>query len=113
MFAMQRNSKGGSSRGGRGGARGGRGGGRGRGRGGGRGGGAGGGRDRDNEKANDKGKSDSAAGAEAANGKDGETQAGEKRKRAVEPDGGPHAGMRGAGIPAVMSSKKSKTEEES
>ena len=96
---MKRNSNKAGSRGGRGGARGGRD--RGRGRGGGR----GGGRDRDNKSRKD----EPAAGA-ADKGEKGDdnTQAGEKRKRAVEPDGGPHTGIRGAGVPAIMSSKKSK-----
>ena len=41
---------------------------------------------------------------------DGE-QAGEKRKRAVEPDGPADSGVRGAGIPIVESAKKAKTDE--
>ncbi|KAL5525322.1 hypothetical protein ACEPAF_9192 [Sanghuangporus sanghuang] len=40
----------------------------------------------------------------------GEAKTGEKRKRPVEPDGGPDAGVRGVGVPVVLSSKKSKTE---
>ena len=38
-------------------------------------------------------------------------QAGEKRKRAVEPDGPADSGVRGTGIPVVQSAKKAKTEE--
>ena len=38
---------------------------------------------------------------------------GEKRKRAVEPDGGPDVGVRGATIPVIASSKKAKTDESS
>lgn len=34
----------------------------------------------------------------------------EKRKRAVEPDGGPDVGLRGQGVPVVQSAKKAKTE---
>jgi lupus La protein len=87
----------GSSRGGRGGGRGGRGGrggargGRGRGRGGGRSGG-----DRNGERDKD--------------GKASEEQSGEKRKRAVEPDGGPDTGVRGQAIPTIAPSKKAKTD---
>ncbi|KAJ7684847.1 hypothetical protein DFH06DRAFT_1264287 [Mycena polygramma] len=100
-----------SGRGGRGGGRGGRGGGGrggrdrdggrgGRGRGG-RGGGRGrGGRDRGEGRGN---------GTEAAGGDDAAT--GEKRKRAVEPDGGPDVGVRGKGAPPVIASaKKAKVE---
>ncbi|KAF9235425.1 hypothetical protein BU15DRAFT_89588 [Melanogaster broomeanus] len=36
---------------------------------------------------------------------------GEKRKRAVEPDGGPDAGTRGAGVPTIAVAKKAKTDE--
>ncbi|KAK0445634.1 uncharacterized protein EV420DRAFT_1622634 [Desarmillaria tabescens] len=44
-------------------------------------------------------------------GEDGPEQAGEKRKRAVEPDGGPDVGVRGVGgPPAVQSTKKVKIE---
>ncbi len=44
-------------------------------------------------------------------GDDGPEQAGEKRKRAVEPDGGPDVGVRGVGgPPAIQSAKKAKTE---
>lgn len=43
----------------------------------------------------------------------GEEQAGEKRKRAVEPDGGPDVGIRGTNAPPVLqSTKKAKTDEE-
>lgn len=43
----------------------------------------------------------------------GEGQAGEKRKRDVEPDGGPYADSRGTPIPIVRTtSKKAKTEAE-
>lgn len=74
---------------------GGRGGGRGGSRGRGRGRGGGGGRDRDNGR--DK--------------KPEDAETGEKRKRAVEPDGGPDAGVRGkaAGVPVIFSAKKVKT----
>ena len=48
----------------------------------------------------------------AAVSKDGE-QTGDKRKRAVEPDGGPNVGVRGQGVPVVQASKKAKTEGES
>lgn len=43
----------------------------------------------------------------------GEEQTGDKRKRAVEPDGGPDVGQRGQGVPLIQASKKVKTEEES
>lgn len=80
------NSK--SNRGGRGGGRGGRGGGR------------SGGKDW-----RKKGKS-------ADEKSPGGEQTGEKRKRGVEPDGGPYVGVRGATVPLVRStSKKAKTEE--
>ena len=80
------NSK--SNRGGRGGGRGGRGGGR------------SGGKDW-----RKKGKS-------ADEKSPGGEQTGEKRKRDVEPDGGPDVGVRGASVPLVRStSKKAKTEE--
>ena len=46
-----------------------------------------------------------------SNGTTTDPAAGEKRKRAVEPDGGPDVGIRGATIPTVASSKKAKTEE--
>ena len=77
-----------------------------RGRGGARG-GRGGGGHRNAPRSNEV-KSDSASGKEKSAGT--ESQAGEKRKRAVEPDGGPDTGIRGAGIPAIMSAKRSKTE---
>ena len=103
-----------ATRGGRGGARGGRGEGRGGGRGGrgGRGGGRGGHRDRDNDRKFSKPTSkggevkapESAPSAEKA-------EVGEKRKRAVEPDGGPNTGIRGAGVPVIQSAKKTKTDE--
>jgi len=86
------NSK--SNRGGRGGGRGGRGG-----RGGGRGGRGGGRGPKQKEQPADKKIG-------------GDEQAGEKRKRDVEPDGGPQTGVRGATIPMVRStSKKAKTDE--
>ncbi|KAJ8581102.1 hypothetical protein M405DRAFT_833096 [Rhizopogon salebrosus TDB-379] len=83
----------GSSRGGRGGGRGGRGRG---GRGGSRGGrgGRGGGRNGEKDKS----------------GKAPEEQSGEKRKRAVEPDGGPDTGVRGQAVPTIAPSKKAKTD---
>ncbi|KAG8215113.1 hypothetical protein J3R82DRAFT_8564 [Butyriboletus roseoflavus] len=40
-----------------------------------------------------------------------ESQTGEKRKRAVEPDGGPDIGVRGAGVPTIMAAKKVKADE--
>ncbi|SJL10808.1 uncharacterized protein ARMOST_14202 [Armillaria ostoyae] len=98
--AVLRNTEdGGPIRGrGRGGARGSARGGRGRGRGrGGRGGRGGHGR-RENDRKD-------------VGGDDGPEQAGEKRKRAVEPDGGPDVGVRGVGGPPVIqSAKKVKTE---
>ena len=39
-------------------------------------------------------------------------KAGEKRKRAVEPDGGPNVGQRGQGVPVIQAAKKAKTEGE-
>ncbi|KAF8056037.1 hypothetical protein FPV67DRAFT_1534911 [Lyophyllum atratum] len=43
----------------------------------------------------------------------GSEEVGEKRKRAVEPDGGPHVGVRGtAGPPVLQSAKKTKTDGE-
>ncbi|KAL0571289.1 hypothetical protein V5O48_010680 [Marasmius crinis-equi] len=90
-------------RGGRGGGRGGRGargggrGGRGRG---GRGGGGRGGRDSDRNGAD----------REAADN----AQVGEKRKRAIEPDGGPDVGVRGQDAPPTLqAAKKAKTDGES
>jgi len=88
-FAASRvisNSK--SSRGGRGGGRGGRGG-----RGGGRGGRGGGRGSKQRNQSADKKTS-------------GDEQTGEKRKRDVEPDGGPQTGVRGATIPMVRSTSK-------
>ena len=83
-----------SNRGGRGGGRGGRGG-----RGGGRG-GRGGGRDQKQRNRPSEKKTS------------GDEQTGGKRKRDVEPDGGPQVGVRGATIPLVRStSKKAKTDE--
>ncbi|EJD04821.1 uncharacterized protein FOMMEDRAFT_120041 [Fomitiporia mediterranea MF3/22] len=79
-----------SSKGGRGGARGGRGGAR--------------GGDR-------KGRRGERPSGDKPTEGNGETQAGEKRKRAVEPDGGPDAGTRGVGVPVIQSSKKTKTED--
>lgn len=49
--------------------------------------------------------------AEKGEGK--EEQAGEKRKRAVEPDGGPDTGVRGQAVPTIQSAKKAKTTEDS
>ncbi|KAJ2931810.1 hypothetical protein H1R20_g5284, partial [Candolleomyces eurysporus] len=89
----------GGGRGGKGGSggRGGRGGGRG---GGGRGGGGrGGGRD-----------SKPAAAAEGADKTDAE--AGEKRKRGVEPDGGPYAGTRGTNAPPALARSESTTKKQ-
>lgn len=43
----------------------------------------------------------------------GDEQVGEKRKRAVEPDGGPDVGVRGVVVPTVVVSKKPKTGESS
>lgn len=99
----------GSSRGGRGGrGRGGRGERRGRGGRGGRGGGRIGARDKDERK------SDGDKPASSNGAAKGDEQAGEKRKRAVEPDGGPDVGVRGTGAPpAVQSVKKVKAEESS
>ena len=83
------NSK--SNRGGRGGGRGGRGG-----RGGGRSG-------RKESKQKDQSTDEKTPGGE---------QAGAKRKRNVEPDGGPYTGVRGAAVPIVRStSKKAKMDE--
>ncbi|KIK92873.1 hypothetical protein PAXRUDRAFT_12982 [Paxillus rubicundulus Ve08.2h10] len=85
------------------GGRGGRGGGRGAGRGGrgGRGGARGGGRNGgDRERAK-----------EAPKSLSGEVPGGEKRKRAIEPDGGPDVGTRGAGVPTIALTKKAKTDE--
>lgn len=95
-FAASRvisNSNSKSIRGGRGGRRGGRGGR------GGHGGGRGGGRDsKQKNRSTDK--------------KTPDEQAGEKRKRVVEPDGDPNTGVRGATVPMVRStSKKAKTDE--
>ena len=39
-----------------------------------------------------------------------EESAGEKRKRAIEPDGGPDVGVRGQGVPLIKTIKKTKTE---
>ncbi|KAG6917135.1 hypothetical protein DXG01_003725 [Tephrocybe rancida] len=92
-----RGGRDGGGRGGRGGAR--DGGGRGRGGRGGRGRGGGGGRD----------------GRDRKDGKEaGSEEVGEKRKRAVEPDGGPDVGVRGNKGPPVLQSvaKKAKTEGE-
>lgn len=93
-LSRSQDRKGGASRGGRGrgggrGGRGGRGGSRG-----GRGGGRGGGRNGE--------KSQPAATSEE--------QIGEKRKRAIEPDGGPDTGVRGQAIPTIAPSKKAKTD---
>lgn len=91
-LSRSQDRKGGSSRGGRGGGRGGRGA-RGGGRGG-RGGGRGGGR----------------SGEKSQSAVTSEEQSGEKRKRAVEPDGGPDTGVRGQAIPTIAPSKKAKTD---
>lgn len=82
----------------------GNGGGRGRGRGGARGGrGRGGGRGGDRREQKRDAKDEKPA---------GEEQAGEKRKRTIEPDGGAFVGTRGAGVPAIASAKKAKTDGE-
>lgn len=100
-LGYSQNGKAGSSRGGRGG-RGGNRGGRG-----GRGGGRGGGRDRSDRK--DKGHKP----APSASATTGEEQHGEKRKRAVEPDGGPDVGVRGTDAPPmIQTAKKVKTDGE-
>ncbi|TFK73087.1 hypothetical protein BDN72DRAFT_855091 [Pluteus cervinus] len=93
-------NQGSSQRGFRGGRGGGRGGNRGRG---GRGGGRGGHRDRRDDKG--KGRSDAQT--------DGGEGTGEKRKRAVEPDGGPDVGVRGTAGPPIIrtASKKAKVDE--
>lgn len=83
--------KGSSGRGGRGGGRSGRGGGR-----------HGGG---DREKTRDKAKGAPKLVTPS------ESQTGEKRKRAVEPDGGPDVGVRGGGVPTIAASKKAKADE--
>lgn len=101
------------AKGSRGGAKAGRGSGRGGGRGGsGRGGGRGGskGGDRREGRRSPK-KDDTSPGDKTAEVNGEKTEAGEKRKRAVEPDGGPDAGVRGAGVPVIQSSKKTKTDE--
>ncbi|KAG0694602.1 hypothetical protein DFH29DRAFT_311889 [Suillus ampliporus] len=97
-LSRSQDRKGGSSRGGRGGGRGGRGG-RGGGRGGrgGRGGGRGGGRSGEKNK-------------DSQSTPKSEEQSGEKRKRAVEPDGGPDTGVRGQAVPTIAPSKKAKTD---
>ncbi|KAJ3829652.1 hypothetical protein F5880DRAFT_1620546 [Lentinula raphanica] len=96
-------------RGGRGGARGARGG-RG-GRGGGRGGRGGGGARRDG-RSDGKPRNEAASTTNGSSKTDAENGApGEKRKRAVEPDGGPDVGIRGvAGPPVLQTVKKAKTE---
>ena len=40
-----------------------------------------------------------------------EPEAGEKRKRAVEPDGGPDVGVRGNNAPPVLQVKRVKTDD--
>ena len=40
-----------------------------------------------------------------------EGPSGEKRKRAVEPDGSADTGVRGQGVPTIQSAKKAKTED--
>ncbi|TFK29163.1 hypothetical protein FA15DRAFT_664482 [Coprinopsis marcescibilis] len=94
-------------RGGRGG-RGGRGRGGGRGGRGGRGGGRGGGRPH-----NDRSRNDRSDRPSESKKTDGEGDAGEKRKRAVEPDGGPFTGVRGSNAPPAIASvaKKVKTDD--
>lgn len=82
--------KGSSGRGGRGGRSG-------------RGGGRHGGGDRDKTKA----KTRDAPQAIASS----ESQMGEKRKRDIEPDGGPDVGVRGAGVPAIAAAKRVKADE--
>ncbi|KAL5520353.1 hypothetical protein ACEPAG_9577 [Sanghuangporus baumii] len=88
------------------GGRGGRGGGSGRG--GGRGGGKSGGKGGDRREG--KGSPKKGSPGKKSPDANGEEKTGEKRKRPVEPDGGPDAGVRGVGVPIVLSSKKSKTE---
>ncbi|KAI0032630.1 hypothetical protein K488DRAFT_85672 [Vararia minispora EC-137] len=81
------------------------GGGRGRGRGRGRGGGRGGGRGR--------GRGRGGGSSVPASSEPSEDLAGEKRKRAVEPDGGHDVGVRGATVPAIATaSKKQKVDGE-
>jgi len=87
--------KGPSSRGGRGGGRG-----RGRGR---------GGRPTGGSRETDKAKSN--GGEQDGSKRASEDQAGEKRKRAVEPDGGPDVGIRGTTVPTISATKKAKTNE--
>ncbi|EKM52423.1 uncharacterized protein PHACADRAFT_260796 [Phanerochaete carnosa HHB-10118-sp] len=79
---------------------------RGRGRGGARGGrgGRGGGRGREKREGKNAGEANPAAGDE---------QAGDKRKRTIEPDGGAFVGTRGQGVPTITSAKKAKTDDES
>ncbi|KLO15596.1 hypothetical protein SCHPADRAFT_902232 [Schizopora paradoxa] len=89
-------------RGGRGGKFGGRGQGGGRGRGRGRGGGGRGGH-RDAKPSN---------GTDSAKAEDaGSEQAGEKRKRTIEPDGSSDVGTRNAKVPVIQATKKAKTDE--
>ncbi|KAJ3864375.1 hypothetical protein EV359DRAFT_41175 [Lentinula novae-zelandiae] len=97
--STSRPQRGGQSRGGRGGrgSRGGRGGGRG---------GGGGKHERENGKTNG-----DATPATNGDSKSDDNAAGEKRKRAVEPDGGPDVGIRGvAGPPVLQTAKKVRTE---
>ncbi|KAG6809523.1 hypothetical protein H0H92_015919 [Tricholoma furcatifolium] len=95
-------------RGGRGGARGGRGG---------RGGGRDGGRGRGGGRGGRGGRGGASNGRDSRDKKDaqeaGTEEVGEKRKRAVEPDGGPNVGVRGNNAPPVLGSaaKKAKTDE--
>ncbi|GJE89046.1 La protein-like protein [Phanerochaete sordida] len=92
LHFSQKDERGSGGRGrGRGGARGGRG----RGGRGGRGGARGGDRRDKGEKAD----------------KPADEQAGDKRKRTIEPDGGAFVGARGQGVPAIASAKKPKTDE--
>ena len=70
-------------------------------------GGRGGGRQRDGDREKAKGKGKDAPPPIAPS----ESQAGEKRKRAIEPDGAPDAGIRGEGVPAIVASKKAKADE--
>lgn len=94
-FSRAQIRKGPSFRGGRGGGRG-----RGRGRGG-----------RSTGRSGETGKSKFNSSEQDASKHIGEEQAGEKRKRAIEPDGGPDVGTRGATVPTIAATKKAKTDE--
>ena len=90
-----RGGRGGRSRGGRGGGRGGRGGGDRR-------------RDNNDRKAEAKGKGKQSAAEESTT----DTGTGTKRRRAVEPDGGPDVGVRGnVAPPTIQSTKKAKLDD--